>query len=263
MIPAMRRDRILRHVRQSGAATVAQLADAIGASESTVRRDIDTLAAQGALARMPGGVMAPERRLAAFEPDAAEAERLSTAEKIAIGEAAAAEVAPGQCVVFDTGTTARAAARAVVARGVALTAVTIDLQTALALSESAGVTLIVPGGVLRQGSYSLLGAPGLEFLRGIHADLALMGAHAISGGLVTETSVELAETKAVILRNARRSLLLADATKFRAPAFRTVAPLNAFAALITDARLDAAARAMAQSAGLTVTLATPGGAAAP
>ncbi len=255
MIPAMRRDRILRHVRQHGAASVAQLAEAIGASESTVRRDIDTLAAEGALARAPGGVMAPERRLAAFEPDAAVAERQCAAEKAAIGRAAAAQVAPGQCVVFDTGTTARAAARAVAARDIAITAVTIDLQTALTLSQNATITLIVPGGVLRAGSYSLLGAPGLEFLRGIHADLALMGAHAISNGLVTETSVELAEMKAVILRHARRSLLLADATKFRPPAFRTVTPLNAFAALITDARIDAAARAMAQSAGLSVIVA--------
>lgn len=253
MVPAWRRDRLLRHLRDRGAATVAELAAVIGASESTARRDVEALAAQGALVRTPGGVMAPDRPPSTFEPSSAEAARAAVAQKAAIGREAAARIEPAQCVFFDTGTTVRAAATAAVRRRIAFTALTNDLQTAIVLTGEPSVTLIVTGGTLRAGSFSLLGAPGLDFLRGLHPDLALIGAHGVDGGVVTETSVELAEVKIAAIRRARRCILLADASKFRTRALRTVAPLSAFAEIISDPGLDPAEASSLRAAGATVT----------
>lgn len=255
MFPAWRRDRLLRHLRDRGAATIAELAAAVGTSESTARRDVEALAAQGALVRMPGGVMASDRPPSTFEPSSGEAARAAVAQKTAIGREAAARIEPEQCVFFDTGTTVRAAATATVQRRIAFTALTNDLQTALVLSAEPRVTLIVTGGTLRPESFSLLGAPGLDFLCGLHPDLALMGAHGIDGGVVTETSVELAEVKIAAIQNARRCILLADGSKFLTRALRTVAPLSAFAEIIADMGLDSGHAAALRAAGAAVTLA--------
>jgi len=46
---------IARAVKESGSATVPELAELTGASEMTIRRDLDTLAAHGALERVRGG----------------------------------------------------------------------------------------------------------------------------------------------------------------------------------------------------------------
>src|SRR5258708_37456234 len=46
---------IAQAVRESGKATVQGLAELTGASEMTIRRDLDTLAAQGVLERFRGG----------------------------------------------------------------------------------------------------------------------------------------------------------------------------------------------------------------
>src|SRR5260370_582034 len=46
---------IAQAVKDSGSATVPELAELTGASEMTIRRDLDTLAAQGILERFRGG----------------------------------------------------------------------------------------------------------------------------------------------------------------------------------------------------------------
>src|ERR1700733_15254856 len=55
MSSADRQGMIARAVEESASATVPELAELTGASEMTIRRDLDTLAARGALERVRGG----------------------------------------------------------------------------------------------------------------------------------------------------------------------------------------------------------------
>ena len=55
MSNADRHRRIIEAVKQAGSATVPDLVTLTGASEMTIRRDLDTLAAQGVLERVRGG----------------------------------------------------------------------------------------------------------------------------------------------------------------------------------------------------------------
>ncbi|MEU9998280.1 substrate-binding domain-containing protein [Streptomyces sp. NPDC050848] len=65
---AERHDRLLALVREHGTARVADLADRLGVSPVTARRDVEALAAKGLLDRVHGQVSWPERRAA---PDSA------------------------------------------------------------------------------------------------------------------------------------------------------------------------------------------------
>lgn len=246
---------VLEHVRQRGAASIQELARAIGASASTVRRDLEHLQEAGYLQRAHGGALLPRVPLATFEPDQSFAAGLARAQKQAIGRAAAALLAAGEAVVFDSSSTVREAARAAVERRIALTAVTNDLATGQMLASSPEIRVVVPGGTIRPGSLTLTGEPGLGFLAGIHVDTALIGVHAISGRLITETALEAAAVKRAMIAAARRVVVLADATKFQPAAFCTICDASAVHDLITDGGADPAALERLRELGVAVTLA--------
>ena len=222
MIPAKRRALILERLRREGAAGIQELADAINASPSTIRRDLEHLVKQGALERTHGGALLQSTARATFEPDIALAAQLRREEKNAIAAAVAEELRPGQSVIFDASTTVLAVARAVAARRLPLTAVTNSLAIAQVLADAPEVHLIVPGGTVRPGSTTLVGRPGEDFLRSLHADMALIGTHAITGRTLTETSLDVAAMKQAMIAAARHVMVLADSSKFTAPSFCTI-----------------------------------------
>lgn len=85
-----------------------------------------------------------------------------------------------QSVIFDSSSTVYEAAYQVVEKGLKLTAVTNDIRIAELLAGSPLIHLLVSGGSLRPGSYTLVGEPGTSFLQRLHVDVALMGIHAIN-----------------------------------------------------------------------------------
>lgn len=57
LLPVIRRNRIVDEVHRHGAADVAELAQALGVSTTTIRRDIQELAAGGRLRKVHGGAV--------------------------------------------------------------------------------------------------------------------------------------------------------------------------------------------------------------
>jgi DeoR family transcriptional regulator of aga operon len=258
VIPAERHALILDAVRRAGAASIQTLASEIGASQATVRRDLDFLTERGYLERTHGGAMLRTRMRATFEPSADISSGVAHAAKAAIGAVAAEMLEEGQSVIFDSSSTVLEAARAVVRRGIALTAVTNDLRIAHLFAACPDVTLIMTGGTLRKDSYTLTGEPGHTFIEGLMADVAFVGTHALAGLWLTDTSLEIAETKRRLAAAARRLVVLADSSKFEQPAFRRVCTLSSAAALVCDDGLPAKLRKAVVKSGVAVTIASTG-----
>ncbi len=240
LIPPKRWALILERLKREGAAGIQELADAVGASASTIRRDLEHLERQGALERTHGGATLQRTELATFEPDLAIAAQFARSEKEAIGAMMASELRRGQSVIFDASTTVLEVARAIAARPIPLTAVTNSLAIAQTLAGVSEVHLVVPGGTVRSGSLTLVGRPGEDFLRTIHADIAILGTHAITGGVLTETSLEVAAMKRAMIAAARRVVVLADSSKFTTPSFCTICNVSEIHEIITDERIDPA-----------------------
>jgi DeoR family transcriptional regulator of aga operon len=237
LLPAQRRQRIVDFLRRHGAVTLAQLEQALEVSLSTLRRDLDGLAADGVIDRTHGGALLRQQGYTAFEPDSVASSELSPREKRAIGAAAAATLQPHQSVIFDSGSTVLEAARAAVQRGIPFTAVTNDLAIAQVLGGGQWVQVHVLGGHLRHGSQTLVGDALIEAVRAMQADVLLCGAHAITDGVITETSAEVAAVKRALMRAAVCRRLLADASKFRPRTFMQVATLADVEEIICDASL--------------------------
>lgn len=252
LLPPQRRDRIVGFLRRSGAATLQQLSQALDVSPSTLRRDLDALEAEGILDRTHGGALLRQQPYSTFEPDPQTAAILSPDEKRAIGRAAAAGLTPGQSVLFDSGSTVLEAARAVLERGIALTAATNDLAIAQLLGASPLMRVLVLGGQLRAGSHTLVGDAVIEAARAINADVLLMGAHAVTGGEVSETLPEVAAVKRAFLRAASSRRLLVDVSKFRPRAFMTVCGIADFQQVVTDDALPRAEVDAVHAAGVAL-----------
>jgi DeoR family transcriptional regulator of aga operon len=255
LLPAQRRQRIVEFLRQHGAVTLAQLEQALDVSISTLRRDLDALAAEGEVDRTHGGALLRHQGYSTFEPDTRAASELSPREKQAIGIAAAAALEPRQSVIFDSGSTVLEAARAALQRNLPLTAVTNDLAIAQLLGTSPLIQVHVFGGVLRAGSATLTGEALIDSARGLHADVLLCGAHALTDGVITETSPEVAAVKRALLRAAASKRLLIDASKFRPRTFKQVAQVDEFDEVITDTAAPADELDKLRALGLKVTLA--------
>ena len=259
LMPAQRRQRIVDFLQRHGAVTIGQLEQALGASLSTLRRDLDALAAEGIVDRTHGGALLRQQAptYSTFEPETEAAAELSPREKAAIGQAAAQLLVPRQSVIFDSGTTVLEAARAAVRRGIPLTAVTNDLAIAQVLGKSPLIQVHMLGGALRPGSPTVIGQPLIEQAASLRAELLFMGAHAVTLGVLSETSAEVAAVKQALMRAANHRCLLVDSSKFRPRAFMQVGSLDDIEDVITDRGLPPAEKEHLHNLALRVTLVDP------
>ncbi|MER7185828.1 DeoR/GlpR family DNA-binding transcription regulator, partial [Streptomyces hyaluromycini] len=145
---------IAQALRESGSATVQDLAELTGASEMTIRRDLDTLAAQGVLERVRGG--ARTLLLRGEEPPFALRAREAVEAKRRIAAEVSSLITDGETVLLDSGTTCLEVARHLRQRPV--TVMPLSLQAIHLLGETPGpATLMVPGGRPRAAEGALTG----------------------------------------------------------------------------------------------------------
>ncbi|MFX4293994.1 DeoR/GlpR family DNA-binding transcription regulator [Streptomyces bohaiensis] len=258
LLAGQRRALILAALRGRGGVRVGELTAELGVSEMTVRRDLDVLARQGALRKVHGGAVPAEP---AVEPGFREKAALGAAEKRRIGRAAAALLSRAGAVAFGGGTTVCAVAREL-SPVPGLTVVTNSLPVAEVfhrLDAGASPAEVVLTGGVRTPSDALVGPVADAALAAFHVDVLVLGAHGlgVASGLTTPNLAEAA-TNARLLAAARRVVLVADATKWRADRLRTFARLDAVDVLVTDAAPPAAAGTALRSAGVEVRVAPPG-----
>lgn len=260
MIPAQRRAKILELVQRHGTVSMQELAETLATSSSTIRRDLDYLAENGYVERTHGGAHRAGHPFGTtFEPEYDIGRHTRALEKEAIGRAAADLIRNGACVFFDSSTTVLEAAKALVASEREITAVTNDLNIALHLARSPAIRTIVPGGTVRTRSFSLFGSPGNEFVAGMQVDVALVGIHSLADGVLSDSSLEIVQSKRTTIATSHRCVLLADASKFTAPrSFLTVAPLAAVDTLVTDDAITDDEHRRAIEAGVAVQVAVVG-----
>jgi DeoR family transcriptional regulator, aga operon transcriptional repressor len=213
--PALRRERMLAEIRGREFVRVGELSSLFGVSEMTVRGDLDSLAARGQVHRVRGGAI--PRVIARQEQPFEDSISSFAAEKVAIGQAAAALLEDGETVLLDVGTTAAAAARAIAARAELgdVVVFTNGLKTALELEPaSPRVTVVVLGGTLRPLQHSLVDPLATLILEQISVKTVLLGCNGVDTvGGVTNINLPEAEVKKRMLAAATRRVVLADGSK--------------------------------------------------
>ena len=213
--PAVRRERMLAEIREREFVRVGELSSRFGVSEMTVRGDLDSLAARGQVHRVRGGAI--PRTIPHQEQPFEDSLSSYAAEKVAIGQAAAALIEDGETVLIDVGTTAAAAARALAARTELSDVVvfTNGLKTALELEPAATrITVVVLGGTLRPLQHSLVDPLATLILDQISVKTVLLGCNGVDAvGGVTNINLPEAEVKKRMLAVSARRVVVADGSK--------------------------------------------------
>ncbi|MEU6762595.1 DeoR/GlpR family DNA-binding transcription regulator [Streptomyces sp. NPDC046853] len=218
-------------VREAGRIGVAELAELTGASEMTIRRDLEALADQGVLERYRGG--ARSLLLRGEEPPFALRAQEGLEAKRRIAAEVAGLIADGESVVIDSGTTCLEVARALEQRR--LTVLPLSLHAVNALSGAPQLTLLVPGGRPRPGELALTGPLTEASLASLRFDTAVIGCcglNAVHG--LTAYDLDDAAVKRAAIASARRVIAVADAPKLSRTALAFVAPAAALHAVVTD-----------------------------
>ena len=103
---------ILDLLARQRTATVQELCEALNASESTIRRDLNELDKQGKLNKVRGGATLPDSPFRTDEPTMAAKEELAVSQKQSIAQAAAELILPEDFIYLDAGSSTLALARA-------------------------------------------------------------------------------------------------------------------------------------------------------
>lgn len=233
VLPAMRQQRLREWFATNVSGSIQELSRTFSASISTIRRDLDALAAEGVVRRTHGGAVSVRIR-SAFEPSAEQARATAVEEKRAIAVEAIKRLEPSQSILIDTGSTALEFAKILAETEIPLTVVTQDLQVAAVLSMRPHIRLIVPGGTCRPNAYTLLGYPGVEFIGSLRCDICFMSSQAADYECVSDTMLELIRLKRAMISAARRTCLLMDSSRMSSRAIYHLVPINEIHEIITD-----------------------------
>ena len=228
-----RQIKLLDTVRSRGSIQVDELADMLGVTLQTVRRDVQRLADEGLLARFHGGVRVPSSTTENIGYQ--QRESLHAEGKARIARAVAARV-PNDCsLILNIGTTTEAIARALL-HHTGLRVITNNLNVATILSSNPACEVIVAGGSVRLRDRAIVGEATVDFIRQFKVDIALIGVSSIEAdGTLRDFDLREVKVAQTIIAQAREVWLAADASKFNRPAMIELAKLSQIDRLFTDA----------------------------
>lgn len=235
MLAEKRRRGIVDAVVAKGSVSNTELAHQFKVSVETIRRDIILLDKHAVLRRTHGGALSIDT----FEPAFTERMEENLESKRAIGRLAASLLPNGATVIIDFGTTAFCVAQAL-ANHSGLTVITAGMQAANFLAGRNGNDVYLVGGQLQASEGATVGRDATRMLEHYFADFSFVGAGVISPHpWMMDFSREAAELRALMLVQARNSVVLADHTKFNRMTTHRVPNFEQATYLITDRKLDA------------------------
>jgi len=226
----VRQKRIEEYLCRVEFASLEELARHVGASSSTVRRDLSLLEAGGNIRRTHGGARLVNPRSEEFIFSRRDTVQL--AEKESIGEVAAGLIQDRQSVIIDAGTTAFHVARHL--EGRTLQIVTNSLPVANLFASAPSIEVVVSGGVIYPRLGVLVGPLAVETFSKTHADVAIMSGGGITLDGVTNSHGLLIDIQCAMIRAASRVIFCFDHTKLGRRSVAHLCDLSSIDTIVTD-----------------------------
>jgi DeoR/GlpR family transcriptional regulator of sugar metabolism len=226
-----RRQQIVRVAESQQRVTVDGLATLFCVSPVTIRTDLEWLERQGLITRTHGGAVPaiPQRVDLAF----AAREQAQQNDKERIGAAAASLVQDGESIALDASTTALYMARNL--RGQKeITVITNSLRIAEEVANYPGLTVMLPGGLIRPAAMSVVGNWSEAMLKQINIGKAFLGAKGftLAEGL-TDVDGEEVKLKQALVAAAREVIAIIDHTKWGQVGLATFCPVDRIHRILT------------------------------
>lgn len=213
---------------QDGVVSLDSLVTLLETSESTVRRDLDELEAEGRLRRVHGGA----EKIQTLQEELTNQEKSvkNVQDKQIIAAYANQLIADGDVIFIDAGTTTDCLVNQLDKQ---VTVVTNSIHHAVKLVDKQIKTIII-GGDIKLSTDACVGATALEQISRLNFDKAFLGMNGIDEHHFTTPDTAEAAVKSAIIAGSRQTYVLADASKLGEVAFVKVAPVSSATILTTN-----------------------------
>lgn len=226
-----RRRWIIEQLQLLGFLSVTKMAEALGVSEMTVRRDLRRLQSAGDVVMVHGGVRLPHAHLRSTE-FVTRAQSEATA-KSCIARHVAAGLRGGEAIALDAGTTTYPVAQELPA-GFTGAVITPSVPVIHALLGRHDVRVVGLGGDLHQPSQAFVGPAAVDAAQRLRVRSSFIAAAAVdSRGVYVQADIER-PTKQALMEIADEVVLLVDHTKFDQSAPILLCTLDRLDRLVTD-----------------------------
>jgi DeoR family glycerol-3-phosphate regulon repressor len=252
MLASKRHGDILKLLEIDGSMAVSDLAERLGVSLETIRRDIKPLAESGAVLRMHGGVALPS---ALGEAPFEKRMREMSAAKKKIAECVARTITDGESLMLDTGTTTSFLARELLGHR-RLTVITNSSDIARVLASVNGNRVYMAGGEIRPDSGAVFGLSAIEFIARFSVDHAIISAGAVDPSGILDYALDEAEFARTVLSRGRRRLVVTDSSKFNRAGLIRVCGFGDVSEIVTEAAPPAGIAEAIRSADSRLTVAS-------
>ena len=226
-----RQNIILEQIKQNGSVQVDDLAELIGTTPQTIRKDLQALADANKITRFHGGAsLVTGLEYTEFEIR----KKIFPLQKEIIGKAVAQRIPNNIALMINAGTTTAAVSQQLKYH-TGLKIVTDNVSIANELRLFQGVETMVPAGVVRRSDGAILGETAVDFIRMFRADIGVIGTAAIShDGALLDYDLREANVARAIIENSHHVILAADSSKFGSSGPVQIGHLSQVDTLVTE-----------------------------
>lgn len=252
MLTIDRRDEIKEYIKSKGDVQLKELEGLYpSVSSMTIRRDLAFLESKGYISRTRGGAKAAGQLSPSLEDIYSMRATSNIESKMKIAKKAIGFLEGGRSTFIDSGTTTMCLAKLIPDEYFSIITSGPNIALELARNSNPSVTLV--GGQLNRNNLTISGANSLDFIKGINIDIAFMATSGFSlrSGFTVGNFNEC-ELKRVIIKKARKIILLMDSSKIDKNMPYTFAALKDIDIFVTDVQLPEAVMKAAEKSNVSI-----------
>lgn len=207
------------------------VAELLGVSVDTIRRDLRLLHSRGLLRRVHGGAVPISRLSPSFNGRADD----DSPDRARLADALVQRFEPGQIIGLDAGTTTTHIA-AQIPQSLAITIVTNNPAAAVALADHANATVVLVGGDVDLRWMATTGPTAVDAIRSYQLDISIVGVCSFdaTNGASTRSRSEV-PTKQAFIASAADTYMPVEINKLGTVApFRVATPHEASVVVLED-----------------------------
>jgi len=215
---------ILQELKKKGIVSVIDLVTILDASESTIRRDLNTLDNKGLLKKIHGGAISIDESSSKHDYKVDVRQSLNVDEKYETAKHAATLIEDGDVIYIDAGTTTLILIDFIKADDI--TVVTNGIVHAKRLLEKGFRTFIL-GGEVKASTEAIVGSNTVEEIKKYNFSKGFFGVNGVSNKCgYTTPDVNEAMVKAQAMKMCKQSFVLADKSKLEKVSFATFGAIS-------------------------------------
>ena len=248
-----RRKYILDQIVKDGFVKVSDLAESLGVTQTTIRKDLNYLESQGVLQRAHGSAIPPSQQMMDLNLSAKKLINFEAKQKIA--EKAASLIKSDDSILVASGSTISLFAEALKPKG-RLNVVSISVNISAHLGDIPGITVMQVGGILYGNARTVLGAEASKTIDNLYCSKVFFGVDGIDldYGLTCGTGEEASITQKM-MQSSQTKIVLSDSSKVGQRGFARICEVGDIDILITDSGMPLETRQRIENMGVKLIIA--------